>query len=292
MVDDVGDLAVGALQALAQVEQRLLVGEVEREVVELRRARVGNAGRLAERLRRRVGVLEERDRVLRTELEEVVPEAGRADRRDEPRAERAVVEAHGRVHVVGDEREVVDPPPVRRRHFVRRRNVRASSCASSVRLRLRLPSVPFRPVREIPDAPFPGWDPPRYRVDANGKVVGAEPGPHNNWGRFGELDQIGTANHLTPERIAAAAALVKTGKRFSLALPIGPPTPGGYRVRAAAPLPASRPATACSAAAAAAPRTKSPTTTSSWRCRRRPSSTASATSAATRRSTTDTGPGW
>jgi kynurenine formamidase len=60
-------------------------------------------------------------------------------------------------------------------------------------------------------------------------VVGAEPGPHNNWGRFGSLDQIGTANHLTPERIAAAAALVKTGKRFSLALPIGPPTPGGYR---------------------------------------------------------------
>src|SRR5205085_583511 len=41
--------------------------------------------------------------------------------------------------------------------------------------------------------------------------------------------EIGTANLLTPERIAAAAALVKTGKRFSLALPIGPPTPGGYR---------------------------------------------------------------
>jgi kynurenine formamidase len=84
-------------------------------------------------------------------------------------------------------------------------------------------------VRDIPDTPFAGWDPPSYRVDANGKVVGAQPGPHNNWGRFGDLDQIGTANHLTPERIAGAAALVKTGKRFSLALPIGPPTPGGYR---------------------------------------------------------------
>jgi kynurenine formamidase len=84
-------------------------------------------------------------------------------------------------------------------------------------------------MRDIPDVPFPGWDPPPYRVDADGKVVGAEPGPHNNWGRFGDLDQIGTANHLTPERVAAAAALVKTGKRFSLALPIGPPTPGGYR---------------------------------------------------------------
>jgi kynurenine formamidase len=66
-------------------------------------------------------------------------------------------------------------------------------------------------------------------VDARGKVIGAVPGPHHNWGRFGDLDQIGTANHLTPERVAAAAARVKTGKRFSLALPIGPPTPGGYR---------------------------------------------------------------
>jgi kynurenine formamidase len=84
-------------------------------------------------------------------------------------------------------------------------------------------------VRDIPDIPFAGWDPPSYRVDANGKVVGAEPGPHHNWGRFGELDQVGTANHLTPDRIAAAATLVRTGKRFSLALPIGPPTPGGYR---------------------------------------------------------------
>ncbi|MDQ1509588.1 MAG: hypothetical protein QOG50_1432, partial [Actinomycetota bacterium] len=70
-------------------------------------------------------------------------------------------------------------------------------------------------MRDIPDVPFPGWDPPPYRVDDRGKVVGAEPGPRNNWGRFGDLDQIGTANHLTAERVAAAAALVKTGKRFS-----------------------------------------------------------------------------
>src|SRR3954470_23414497 len=84
-------------------------------------------------------------------------------------------------------------------------------------------------MRDIPDQPFPGWDPPSYRVDEHGKVVGAQPGPRHNWGRFGDHDQIGTANHLTPERVAAAAALVKTGKRFSLALPIGPPTPGGYR---------------------------------------------------------------
>ena len=50
MVDDVGHFAVGALQPLTEVEERLLVGEVEREVVELRRARVGDARGLAERL--------------------------------------------------------------------------------------------------------------------------------------------------------------------------------------------------------------------------------------------------
>ncbi|HUI47637.1 MAG TPA: cyclase family protein [Acidimicrobiia bacterium] len=84
-------------------------------------------------------------------------------------------------------------------------------------------------MRDVPDSPFEGWEPPDYRVDANGKVVGATPGARNNWGRFGELDQIGTANLLTADRVAAAAALVRTGRRFSLALPIGPPTPGGYR---------------------------------------------------------------
>jgi hypothetical protein len=66
-------------------------------------------------------------------------------------------------------------------------------------------------VRDIPDVPFPGWDPPPYRVDDRGKVIGAEPGPRNNWGRFGELDQIGSASHLTPERVAAAATTSRSG---------------------------------------------------------------------------------
>jgi kynurenine formamidase len=88
-------------------------------------------------------------------------------------------------------------------------------------------------VRDVPDAPFAGWDPPDYRVDASGKVVGAQPGTPNNWGRFGDDDQIGLANLLTAERVAAAARLVRTGKRFSLALPIGLPTPGGYRAEPA-----------------------------------------------------------
>src|SRR4051812_25398164 len=84
-------------------------------------------------------------------------------------------------------------------------------------------------MRDLHDAPFPGWMPPDYTVDTDGKVVGAQPGTPNNWGRFGAHDQLGTANLCTPERVAAAARLVRSGKRFSLGLPIGRPTPGGYR---------------------------------------------------------------
>ena len=59
-----------------------------------------------------------------------------------------------------------------------------------------LHSVPR--ARNPPRFPSAGWDPPEYRVDEHGKVVGArDPVTRNNWGRFGELDQIGTANHLT-----------------------------------------------------------------------------------------------
>jgi hypothetical protein len=65
------------------------------------------------------------------------------------------------------------------------------------------------------------WKPPDYRVDEAGKVVGARPGHPHNWGRWGADDQRGTANLLTPERTAAAARLVRTGRTFSLAVPLG-----------------------------------------------------------------------
>jgi kynurenine formamidase len=42
----------------------------------------------------------------------------------------------------------------------------------------------------------------------------------NNWGRWGPDDEIGTINFVTPEVRRAAAACVKTGKAFSLALPL------------------------------------------------------------------------
>jgi hypothetical protein len=41
-----------------------------------------------------------------------------------------------------------------------------------------------------------------------------------NWGRWGADDQVGTINFITPEVARRAAECVKTGRRFSLALPL------------------------------------------------------------------------
>ncbi len=49
----------------------------------------------------------------------------------------------------------------------------------------------------------------------------------SNWGRWGKDDHIGTLNHVTPEDIAKAASLIKTGKVFALGIPLdreGPQT--------------------------------------------------------------------
>lgn len=42
---------------------------------------------------------------------------------------------------------------------------------------------------------------------------------HSNWGRWGDRDQRGTLNHVTPADIVAAAGLVRRGRVISLALP-------------------------------------------------------------------------
>ncbi|MDF2367562.1 cyclase family protein [Sneathiella sp.] len=47
----------------------------------------------------------------------------------------------------------------------------------------------------------------------------------SNWGDFGENDQIGRLNLVTPEKIIAAAAEIRTGERFCLSLPLD--LPGG-----------------------------------------------------------------
>jgi kynurenine formamidase len=43
---------------------------------------------------------------------------------------------------------------------------------------------------------------------------------YRNWGKWGPDDEIGTLNYVTPEKIRAAAGLVKRGKVFSLGIPL------------------------------------------------------------------------
>jgi kynurenine formamidase len=43
---------------------------------------------------------------------------------------------------------------------------------------------------------------------------------YTNWGRWGEDDQLGTLNHITPDDVVAAARLVRTGRIVGMGLPI------------------------------------------------------------------------
>jgi len=55
----------------------------------------------------------------------------------------------------------------------------------------------------------------------------------SNWGRWGAEDQRGTLNYITPEKVRAAAGLVRSGKVISLQLPMdenGPQTGAFGRV--------------------------------------------------------------
>jgi hypothetical protein len=49
--------------------------------------------------------------------------------------------------------------------------------------------------------------------------------PQSAWGVFGDGDQIGTLNLLTPERVAAAARLVRQGQVFALNWELEQPSP-------------------------------------------------------------------
>jgi kynurenine formamidase len=59
-----------------------------------------------------------------------------------------------------------------------------------------------------------------YTVDANGKLVDAKGREPNNWGRWGEDDERGTVNFVTPEIVRDAARLVEQGRVISLAIPL------------------------------------------------------------------------
>jgi kynurenine formamidase len=75
-------------------------------------------------------------------------------------------------------------------------------------------SAPTQP-RPIP-ADVPAYD--RLPVRE-----GAPPG--SAWGVFGDDDQVGTINLLTPERVAQAANFIRRGRVFALNLPIDVPDP-------------------------------------------------------------------
>ena len=54
----------------------------------------------------------------------------------------------------------------------------------------------------------------------------------SNWGRWGDDDQIGTLNFITPEKLVRAARLIRTGKIIDCGIPFdknGPFPPGGWR---------------------------------------------------------------
>ncbi len=57
---------------------------------------------------------------------------------------------------------------------------------------------------------------PRYQ-----DLPAAPRGGRSAWGLFGPDDNLGLVNLLTPERVAAAAGLVRTGLMFPLDLPLG-----------------------------------------------------------------------
>ena len=50
-------------------------------------------------------------------------------------------------------------------------------------------------------------------------------GGRSGWGLFGAGDNLGLVNLMTPERIAAAARLVRRGQVFCLDMPLGSVSP-------------------------------------------------------------------
>jgi kynurenine formamidase len=91
--------------------------------------------------------------------------------------------------------------------------------------------------RKEPGGYSTSWSPPTYEIDDAGKVVrGYEPRQPNNWGRWGERDERGTQNLIGDAERVAAAQLVRSGKIFSLALPLDatapvwPPRPSPARL--------------------------------------------------------------
>src|SRR5215472_2517030 len=63
------------------------------------------------------------------------------------------------------------------------------------------------------------------------ELPAAPRGGRSAWGLFGPDDNLGLVNLLTPERVTAAARLVRTGQMFPLDMPLGSVDPGLARYR-------------------------------------------------------------
>src|SRR5947209_6638880 len=90
----------------------------------------------------------------------------------------------------------------------------------------------WSPARTPPSGSVPEVSPCSSSIDARGVHVTTTEGgvsveqvvekarQYRNWGTWGQDDQVGSANYITPDKVAAAARLVRRGKVFSLALPL------------------------------------------------------------------------
>jgi kynurenine formamidase len=106
----------------------------------------------------------------------------------------------------------------------KKKQVRAKAAAKPVRKARPLAKKPVpRPaVRKAPARPSA----PRPNLPAYDQLpvrAGAPAG--SAWGVFGDRDEIGTINLLTPECVVAAAGSIRSGRVFALNLPIDIPNP-------------------------------------------------------------------
>jgi kynurenine formamidase len=103
---------------------------------------------------------------------------------------------------------------------VPRRTPRSTATAKPARARLRRTAKPQRQATPAQPQPVPA-DLPSYEQlpVRDGAPAGAA------WGVFGNEDQLGTINLLTPARVMHAANFVRSGRVFALNLPIDVPDP-------------------------------------------------------------------
>ncbi|HSL76871.1 MAG TPA: cyclase family protein [Candidatus Limnocylindrales bacterium] len=78
----------------------------------------------------------------------------------------------------------------------------------------------------------PGADPSRPSTEPVPSIdtVRSLIARYSNWGRWGPDDELGTLNHIQPSDVVAASGLVRSGRVFSLSIPVDEngPQSGGF----------------------------------------------------------------